>query len=64
MHCNKTVEDCGFLKIIRSDAIYIPVTYKKIVIWLGFKSRVFLDIPTQQKQIHNYQNIEIKKRIF
>ena len=35
-----------------------------VVIWLGYRSRVFLDITTQQNQINKYQNIETKKRIF
>ena len=64
MHCNKTLEDYDFLKIMGRDAIYIPVTYRKIVIWLGFTSRVFLDIPTQQNQINKHHNIETEKRIF
>ena len=64
MHCNKTLEDYDFLKIMGRDAIYIPVTYRKIVIWLGFTSRVFLDIPTQQNQINKYHNTETEKRIF
>ena len=46
------------------DAIYIPVTYRKIVIWLGFRCRVLLNMTTQQNQINKRQNIEIKKRIF
>ena len=64
MNCNKTLEDCDFLKGMRKDAIYIPVTYRKIVIWLGYRSRVFLNIPTQQSQINNCHNIETKKRMF
>ena len=64
MHCNKTLEDCDFLKIMGRDAIYIPVTYRKIAIWLGFRTRIFLNIPTQQNQINKYHNIETKKRIF
>ena len=64
MHCHKTIEDCDFLKIMGRDAIYIPVTYRTIVIWLGFRSLVFLDILTQQNQIKKYQNIETKKGIF
>ena len=46
------------------DDFYIPVKYRKIIIWLGFRSRIFLDITTQQNQINKYQNIEAKKRIF
>ena len=46
------------------DAIYIPVIYRNIIIWLGFRSQVFLDITTQEDQIDKYQNIEAKKRIF
>ena len=64
MHCNKTLEDCDFLKIMERDAVYIPVTYRKIVIWLGLRSRVFLDIPSQQNQINKYHNIKTKKKIF
>ena len=64
VHFNKILEDCDFLKIMVRDAIYIPVTYRKIVIWLGFRYRVFLDITTQQNQINKYQNIESKERIF
>ena len=64
MYYNKTAEDCDFLEILRKDTIYIPLTYRKIVIWLGFRSRVFLDIPTQPNQIKKYQNIKTKKRIF
>ena len=63
MHCNKTLEDCDFLKFMRRDTVYIPMAYRKIVIWLGFRSRVFLDITTQQNQINKNQNIETKKRI-
>ena len=62
MHCNKTFEDCGFLKIMERDAIYIPVTYKKIDI--GFRSQVFHNISTQQNQINKYHNIETKEKIF
>ena len=51
MHCNKTLEDCDFLKIMGRDAVYIPVTNRKIVVWLSFRSQVFLDIPTQQNQM-------------
>ena len=54
MHCNKTLDDCVFIKIMGRDAIYIPVTYTKVFIWLGFRSRGFLDIPTQQNQIDTY----------
>ena len=64
MHCNKTLEDCDFLKIMGRDTIYIQVTYKKIVVWLGFRSRVFLDIPTEQNQINKYHNMETKKSNF
>ena len=64
MHCNKTLEDCDFLKIMGRDAIYIPVTYRKIVIGLVLGTRFSLDITTQQNQINKYQNIETKKRIF
>ena len=64
VHFNKTLVDCDFLKIMVRDAIYIPVTYRKIVIWLGFRYWVFLDITTQQNQINKYQNIESKERIF
>ena len=46
------------------DAIYIPVIYRKIIIWLGFRSQVFLDITTQEDEIDKYQNIDAKKRIF
>ena len=63
MSCNKTLEDCNFLNIMGRNTIYIPVKYRKIVIWLGFWSRVFSDIITQQNQINKYQRIEIKKRI-
>ena len=41
--------------------IYIPVTYRKIVISLGFRLQVFFNITTQQNQINKYQNIETKK---
>ena len=61
MHCNKTVDDCDFLKIMERETIYIPVTYRKIVISLGFRLQVFLSITIQQNQINEYQNIETKK---
>ena len=64
MHCNKTLEDCDFLKNMGRDAIYIPVTYRKIVIGLVLGTRFSLDITTQQNQINKYQNIETIKRIF
>ena len=43
MHCNKTLVDCDFLKIIGRDAIYILVIYRKIffigsVLGPGFSS--------------------------
>ena len=62
-HRNELPEDWDFLKNMGRDAIYIPATYKKIVICLCFRSRVFLDIPTQQNEINKHQNIETKKRI-
>ena len=40
----------------------VLVTYGKIVIWLGFRSRVLIDITRQQSQINKYQNIETKKK--
>ena len=64
MHCNKTLEDCDFLKNMGRDAIYIPVTYRKIVIALVLGTRFSLDITTQQNQINKYQDIETIKRIF
>ena len=60
IYCNKTLEDYNFLKIMGRDAIDISVTYRKI----GFRFRVFLDIPTQQNQINKHHKIETKKRIF
>ena len=32
MQYNKTLKDCYFLKIMGNNAIYIPVTFTKIVI--------------------------------
>ena len=61
MHCNKALEDCDFLKTMGQDAIYILVAYRKIVVWLGFRFQVFLDVPTEQNQINKYHIIEIKK---
>ena len=39
------------------DSIYIPLTYRKVVVSLGFRSRIFLDITTQQNQVNKHQNI-------
>ena len=55
---------CNFLKIMGRDVIFILVTCRKIVIWLGFRSPVFLDITLQQNQMTKYQSIETKERIF
>ena len=64
MNCKKTLKDYNILKIMGRDAIYIPVAYKKIKFWLGFRLRVFLDIPTAQNEINKCQNIGTKKIIF